>query len=175
MGRYWIRLLIEGLNQAGVLPGGARLSVDSIQDALNQAGILPTAKALQRVATDGKPNTVGATTLTSKGRLPKDYQTPYGFVILRRQPRVRPRGEERAGLHLGHPQPGRPGEAPGDRAAGTIAAGHSTIIPVDMDGFSPIRHQPSEAKRHGSADLTEAPGQAGDPPDPSPDQQPVGR
>ena len=85
MGRYWIRLLIEGLNQAGVLPGGAGLSVDSIQDALNQAGILPTAKAEQHVDTDGKPNTVGATTLTSKGRLPKDYQTPYGFAILRRQ------------------------------------------------------------------------------------------
>src|SRR5215472_12156199 len=57
---------------------------DAIQDALNQAGVLATAEALRHFDTDGKPITVDGTRLTSKGRLPKDYQTPYGVATVRR-------------------------------------------------------------------------------------------
>ena len=57
---------------------------DAIQDALNEAGVVATAEVLGRFDTDGKPITVGGTKLTSKGRLPKDYQTPYGVATVRR-------------------------------------------------------------------------------------------
>jgi hypothetical protein len=49
---------------------------EAIQEAPNQAGVATTAEALKRFDTDGRPITVANTKLTSKGRLPKDYQTP---------------------------------------------------------------------------------------------------
>ena len=57
---------------------------DAIQDALNRAGVLATAEALGRLDADGEPIAVGDARLTSKGRLPKDYQTPYGVATVRR-------------------------------------------------------------------------------------------
>jgi hypothetical protein len=57
---------------------------DAIQHALNQAGVTATAEALGRFEADGKPITIDGTRLTSKGRLPKDYQTPYGVATVRR-------------------------------------------------------------------------------------------
>src|SRR5262249_14891852 len=39
---------------------------------------------LRRFDTDGSPIQVGPTTLYSKGRLPKEYQTPYGSVAIDR-------------------------------------------------------------------------------------------
>src|SRR5215472_2561763 len=55
-----------------------------LQQELNQAGNLATAEQLRRFDTDGSPIQVGPTTLYSKGRLPKEYQTPYGSVSIDR-------------------------------------------------------------------------------------------
>src|SRR3954467_13561491 len=56
----------------------------TIQDRLNQAGVVATQEALQQFDTDGAPITVGSVKLTSKGRLPKEYQTPYGVATVAR-------------------------------------------------------------------------------------------
>jgi hypothetical protein len=57
---------------------------DAIFAALNESGGAAAAEALRRFDTDGKPITVGGVKLTSKGKLPKDYQTPYGVATVRR-------------------------------------------------------------------------------------------
>jgi hypothetical protein len=57
---------------------------DAIQEALNEAGVAATAEALEHLDTDGSPIRVGDLKLTSKGRLPKEYQTPYGVAVVRR-------------------------------------------------------------------------------------------
>ena len=48
----------------------------AIQDRLNQAVVVATQEALHQFDTDGSPITIGSVTLTSKGQLPKEYQTP---------------------------------------------------------------------------------------------------
>src|SRR3954470_7662896 len=56
----------------------------TIQERLNQAGVVATQEALQQFDTDGAPITVGSIKFTSKGRLPKEYQTPYGVATVAR-------------------------------------------------------------------------------------------
>jgi hypothetical protein len=56
----------------------------TIQERLNQAGVVATEEALQQFDTDGSPITVGSVKFTSKGQLPKDYQTPYGVAAVAR-------------------------------------------------------------------------------------------
>src|SRR4051795_9538322 len=56
----------------------------TIQDRLNQAGVVATQEALQQFDTDGSPVTIGAVKFTSKGPLPKEYQTPYGVATVTR-------------------------------------------------------------------------------------------
>jgi hypothetical protein len=55
-----------------------------IQQRLNEAGVLATREALQRFDADGSPIQVGDTKLTSKGKLKKEYQTPYGVAPVER-------------------------------------------------------------------------------------------
>src|SRR5512133_3572732 len=55
---------------------------ENLQQRLNEAGVLATREGLRQFDTDGSPITVGATKLTSKGPLPKDYQTPHGVATL---------------------------------------------------------------------------------------------
>jgi hypothetical protein len=55
-----------------------------IQDRLNQAGVVATEEALQQFDTDGSPITIGSVKFTSKGPLPKEYQTPYGVATVSR-------------------------------------------------------------------------------------------
>ena len=55
-----------------------------IQQGVNQAGLLATELALSQFDTDGNPITVDERKLTSKGQVPKAYQTPYGEVVLYR-------------------------------------------------------------------------------------------
>jgi hypothetical protein len=55
-----------------------------IQQRLNEAGVLATTEALQRFDADGSPIQVGDTKLTSKGKLKKEYQTPYGVAPVER-------------------------------------------------------------------------------------------
>src|SRR5512142_117943 len=57
---------------------------ENLQQRLNEAGALATREGLRQFDTDGSPITVGATKLTSKGPLPKDYQTPYGVATIER-------------------------------------------------------------------------------------------
>jgi hypothetical protein len=56
----------------------------TIQERLNQAGVLATQEALQQFDTDGSPITIGSVKFTSKGQLPKQYQTPYGVATVAR-------------------------------------------------------------------------------------------
>ncbi len=55
-----------------------------IQQALNQAGVAATTETLQRCDTDGSPIIKGETKLTTKGKLTKQYQTPYGVATIDR-------------------------------------------------------------------------------------------
>src|SRR4051812_33919675 len=57
---------------------------EAIQTGLNEAGTLATTEALQQFDADGSPITVGDTKLTSKGKLTKEYQTPYGVATVER-------------------------------------------------------------------------------------------
>src|SRR5947209_9934140 len=55
-----------------------------IQQRLNEAGVLATTEALQQFDADGSPIQIGDTKLTSKGKLTKEYQTPYGVAPVER-------------------------------------------------------------------------------------------
>src|SRR5437588_7180927 len=57
---------------------------ETLQERLNEAGVVATAEGLKQFDTDGAPITVGATKLTSKGQVEKDYQTPYGVATVAR-------------------------------------------------------------------------------------------
>ena len=64
----------------------------AIQDRLNQAGVVATQEALQQFDTDGSPITIGPVKFTSKGPLPKEYQTPYGVATVSRHVYQSPHG-----------------------------------------------------------------------------------
>jgi hypothetical protein len=57
---------------------------EAIQQRLNEAGVLATQEALQQFDADGSPIQVGDSKLTSKGKLKKEYQTPYGVAAVER-------------------------------------------------------------------------------------------
>src|SRR4051812_37266231 len=57
---------------------------EAIQQRLNEAGVLATTEALHQFDADGSPIQVGDTKLTSKGKLVKEYQTPYGVAPVER-------------------------------------------------------------------------------------------
>ena len=59
-------------------------SEETIQRALNEAGTLATGEALKQFDTDGSALEVAGERWTSKGKLPKTYQTPYGAVEIQR-------------------------------------------------------------------------------------------
>jgi hypothetical protein len=66
-------------------PGDSMLeSEQSLRAALNEAGNLATGKCLEHFDTDGAALMVGGQRFTSKGRLPKTYQTPYGEAKVHR-------------------------------------------------------------------------------------------
>jgi len=58
---------------------------ERILAVLNEAGCVATQEALKQLDTDGSPLMIGAVKLTSKGSVPKAYQTPYGEVTVARQ------------------------------------------------------------------------------------------
>src|SRR5918996_3574172 len=65
--------------------GESMLSVEEIiQEKLNEAGTLMTGEVLERFDTDGSPIRVGGNKWTSKGKVAKPYQTPYGEVVIER-------------------------------------------------------------------------------------------
>ncbi|MCI0565436.1 MAG: ISKra4 family transposase [Nitrososphaera sp.] len=57
---------------------------ENILAALNEAGCVGTEKALERFDTDGDGIEFGSVKWSSKGKLPKIYQTPYGEVQISR-------------------------------------------------------------------------------------------
>ena len=57
---------------------------EALQQRLNEAGTLATVELLQQFDADGSPIRVGDTKLTSKGKLLKEYQTPYGVAPVER-------------------------------------------------------------------------------------------
>lgn len=57
---------------------------EAIQEALNEAGNLATGKSLEVHDADGAPICVGGRRMTSRGKMPKEYQTPYGSVEIER-------------------------------------------------------------------------------------------
>lgn len=59
-------------------------SEELIQTQLNKAGSLATGESLLRFDTDGSPIIVEGRKMTSKGKIPKTYQTPYGDVAIER-------------------------------------------------------------------------------------------
>jgi hypothetical protein len=63
-----------------------------IQHRLNQAGVVATGEALQQFDTDGSSITIGSVKFTSKGQLPKEYQTPYGVATVSRHVYQSPHG-----------------------------------------------------------------------------------
>ena len=79
--------------QVEVKLGGTMLEMEAgIQDAVNAVGTLATREALHRFDTDGAPIEIGAEKWTSKGCLPKLYQTPYGETEVERHVYQRSKG-----------------------------------------------------------------------------------
>ena len=59
-------------------------SEELIQKHLNEAGVKATQEVLGRFDTDGSPIQYGSTRCFSKGKEPKEYQTPYGPTVVDR-------------------------------------------------------------------------------------------
>ena len=57
---------------------------EALQEGLNKVGSLSTLELLAYFDTDGSPIRIGETNLTSKGKVEKEYQTPYGAAIVDR-------------------------------------------------------------------------------------------
>ena len=57
---------------------------EEIQVQLNEVGTIATKHALNQFDTDGSPIKIGKIKLTSKGKEPRNYQTPYGETRLER-------------------------------------------------------------------------------------------
>lgn len=76
-------------------------SEQAIQAALNEAGNLATGKALEKFDSDGAPIEVGGRRMWSRGKLPKEYQTPYGSVVIPRHV-YQPDGGARTYVPLEH-------------------------------------------------------------------------
>jgi hypothetical protein len=56
----------------------------NIQKSLNEVGCIASKEALKYLDTDGSPIKIGEETWKSKGEQPKEYQTPYGEVVVNR-------------------------------------------------------------------------------------------
>ena len=66
-------------------PGASMLECErTILQALNEAGTLATACCLEHFDSDGAPISMGGVRMTSKGKVGKIYQTPYGEVPVER-------------------------------------------------------------------------------------------
>ena len=59
-------------------------SEDEILNKLNEVGTLVTGELLNKFDTDGLPIIIGPNKMTSKGLIPKIYQTPYGSIEIQR-------------------------------------------------------------------------------------------
>lgn len=56
----------------------------AIQEGINEAGCIITKEALMKFESSGAPIQIGSVKMTSKGKVKKEYETPYGTVELER-------------------------------------------------------------------------------------------
>jgi len=64
---------------------GSMLDMEqAIQNGVNEAGCAATKEALRKFDTTGAPIQIGSVKMTSKGKVTKEYETPYGTVELAR-------------------------------------------------------------------------------------------
>ena len=64
---------------------GSMLDMEqAIQNGVNEAGCAATKEALTKFDTTGSPIQIGSVKMTSKGKVTKEYETPYGTVELAR-------------------------------------------------------------------------------------------
>jgi hypothetical protein len=74
---------------------GSMLEMEAaIQDAVNKVGNIASEEALSNFDTNGEAIKLDGTNLTSKGKVLKEYQTPYGVVKLSRHIYQSPKGGE---------------------------------------------------------------------------------
>lgn len=59
-------------------------SEETIQIVLNEAGTLASGEAMKQFDTDGSALEIAGAKWTSKGKMPKSYQTPYGAIEIER-------------------------------------------------------------------------------------------
>lgn len=84
---------IEIIFKIELKEGTAMLDCEQqIQEALNQVGTKATAHCLELFDNDGSPIKVGGIKMTSKGRVGKKYQTPYGETMVERYVYQTPEG-----------------------------------------------------------------------------------
>lgn len=75
----------EVILQVRVTLSGSMLEVEEkIQSAVNEVGSLATSEALKRFDTTGAAIQIGSVRMTSKGKVRKRYETPYGSVNIER-------------------------------------------------------------------------------------------
>src|SRR4051812_4208307 len=111
-----------------------------LQQRLNQAGVVATAEGLQRFDTDGSPIAVGPAKLTTKGRVEKDSQPPYGVAPVAR--------------HVYQSPQGGPTYCPLDRDARIVVSStprFAKIISHKYAEFSSPRVQVDLQENHGRA------------------------
>lgn len=71
--------------QVRIKLSGTMLEMENIiQAGVNEIGALATKEALSKLDGSGRPIKLGTAKLTSKGKVRKEYQTPYGVVELER-------------------------------------------------------------------------------------------
>lgn len=64
---------------------GSMLNMEqAIQNGINEAGCVATKEALTKFEATGRPIQMGSVKMTSKGKVKKEYETPYGTVELER-------------------------------------------------------------------------------------------
>src|SRR3954468_6088105 len=111
---------------------------EALQQRLNEAGVVATAEGLRQFDTDGAPITVGPVKFTSKGPVPKDYQTPYGVATVDR--------------HVYQSPQGGPTYCPLDRDARIVVSStprFAKILSHKYAEFSSPRVQVDLAENHG--------------------------
>jgi len=113
---------------------------EALQERLNEAGVVATAEGLKQFDTDGSPITVGPVKFTSKGRVEKDYQTPYGVATV--------------GRHVYQSPEGGPTYCPLDRDARIVVTStprFAKVLSHKYAEFSSPRAQIDLEENHGRA------------------------
>jgi hypothetical protein len=113
---------------------------ETLQHRINDAGVVATAEGLKQFDTDGSPITVGPVKFTTKGRVEKDYQTPYGVATLAR--------------HVYQSPEGGPTYCPLDRDARIVVSStprFAKILSHKYAEFSSPRAQVDLKENHGRA------------------------